>query len=163
MTWQTEALCHYVKTCITRYPTSASAVIPVLHAVQRQHDGWLSEACLQWVAEQLHMPLMAVQEVAHFYTMFHLKPVGRHVVSVCQSISCYLRGASSINNALQKKLGIAFNETTPCGSITLKRTECLAACCQAPAMLVDQTYHEYLTPESACAIVQALQQPHESQ
>jgi NADH-quinone oxidoreductase subunit E len=124
-----------------------SAVLGALRAVQHEH-GHLSAPQMEAVAAYLGIPAIAVFEVASFYSMFELKPVGRHSISVCTNVSCWLRGADAILAHVEKRLGIKVGESTPDGRFYLKREEeCLAACCGAPMMQVDHVYFENLTPE----------------
>jgi NADH-quinone oxidoreductase subunit E len=110
------------------------------------------------VADYLDMPPIAVYEVASFYSMFELKPVGRHNISVCTNISCMLRGGDAILAHLEKKLGIKLGESTTDGKFYLKREEeCLAACCGAPMMQVDHVYYEQLTPEKVDQVLDRLE------
>ena len=135
-----------------------SAVIPALHAVQHHCGGWLPRARMDAVADYLGMAPARVYEVATFYGMFDVKPVGRHKVNICTNISCMLRGADEIVEHVEKKLGISLGETTPDGRITLKREEeCLAACAGAPMMLVDEAYYTDLTPEKIDRILDDLE------
>ncbi len=134
-----------------------SAVISALHAVQHENNGYLTTPLMDAVAEYLQLPPIQVYEVATFYSMFETKPVGRHHVSVCTNISCMLRGADEIVACVEKKLGIKTGESTPDGRIYLKREEeCLAACNNAPMMMVDHVYHENLTPDVIGAILDEL-------
>jgi NADH-quinone oxidoreductase subunit E len=110
------------------------------------------------VAEYLRIPAMDVYEVASFYSMFELQPVGRHTIAVCSNISCMLRGADELIEHLQNRLGIRLGESTPDGKFYLKREEeCLAACCGAPMMQVDHVYYENLTPERVDEILDSLE------
>ena len=134
-----------------------SAVISALHAVQHENNGYLTTALMDAVAEYLGLPPIQVYEVATFYSMFETKPVGRHHISVCTNISCMLRGSDAIVERIEKKLGIKTGESTPDGRIYLKREEeCLAACNNAPMLMVDHVYHENLTPESVDQILDDL-------
>lgn len=145
---------------VAKYPPEhrQSAVIPALHIVQDNAGGYLTEPLMDAVAEYLGMPQVAVYEVASFYTMFDLKPVGRHKVNICTNISCMLRGADKIVEHVERKLGIALGETTPDNRITLKiEEECLAACTGAPMMLVDGSYYTDLTPEKVDEILDKLE------
>lgn len=145
---------------IAKYPPEhrQSAVIPALHIVQDNAGGYLTEPLMDAVAEYLGMPQVAVYEVASFYTMFDLKPVGRHKVNICTNISCMLRGADKIVEHVEQKLGIALGETTPDNRITLKiEEECLAACTGAPMMLVDGRYYTDLTPDKVDEILDKLE------
>jgi NADH-quinone oxidoreductase subunit E len=134
---------------LEKYPNDQkqSAVLAALHLVQDQNQGWLSEDLLDAVADYLSMPRIAVYEVATFYSMYNLHPVGRHQISVCTNISCMLCGSEKIVSHLQKKLNIKFGETTADNRFTLKEVECMAACANAPMMQVDRDYHVDLTPE----------------
>lgn len=133
-----------------------SAVIPALMIVQDENGGWLTNELIDAVANYLEMPKIAVYEVATFYKMFDLKPVGRHKIYLCTNISCMLCGSSEIASYLKEKLGIGFNETTADGKFTLKEEECLAACVKAPMMIIDKTYHENLTTAKVDQILAAL-------
>jgi NADH-quinone oxidoreductase subunit E len=135
-----------------------SAVISSLHAVQHENGGFLTVPLMDAVAEYLQLPPIQVYEIATFYSMFETKPVGRHHISVCTNISCMLRGADEIVARCEKKLGIKTGESTPDGRIYLKREEeCLAACNNAPMMMVDHVYHENLRPEGVDKILDELQ------
>jgi NADH-quinone oxidoreductase subunit E len=134
-----------------------SAVISALHAVQHENNGYLTTPLMDAVAEYLGLPPIQVYEVATFYSMFEVKPVGRHHVSVCTNISCMLRGADDIVAHVEKKLGIKTGESTADGRIYLKREEeCLAACNNAPMLMVDHVYHENLTPDIVDKILDEL-------
>jgi NADH-quinone oxidoreductase subunit E len=134
---------------IAKYPPERkqSAVLAALLEVQHENGGFLTVPLMDEVAEYLGMPRIAVYEVASFYSMLETQPVGRHSVSVCTNISCWLRGADTIVRHVEHKLGIKTGESTPDGRVYLKREEeCLAACCGAPMMMVDHKYYENLTP-----------------
>jgi NADH-quinone oxidoreductase subunit E len=134
-----------------------SAVISALHAVQHENNGYLTASLMDAVAEYLGLPPIQVYEVATFYSMFETKPVGRHHISVCTNISCMLRGSDAIVERIERKLGIKTGESTPDGRIYLKREEeCLAACNNAPMMMVDHVYHENLTADSIDKILDEL-------
>jgi len=110
------------------------------------------------VADYLDMPPIAVYEVASFYSMYELKPVGRHNIAVCTNISCMLRGGETVLAHIEKKLGIKLGESTPDGKFYLKKEEeCLAACCGAPMMQVDHVYYEHLTPEKVDQVLDSLE------
>lgn len=144
---------------IAKYPPDRkqAAVMAALRIAQDQNGGWLSTDLIEAVAEYLEMPPIAAHEVATFYTMYDLKPVGRHKVCVCTNISCQLNGSSRIMDHLRKKLGVNAGETTPGGKFTLKEVECLGACTGAPMMMVDKTYHENLTPAKVDEILDKLE------
>jgi NADH-quinone oxidoreductase subunit E len=153
------ASCAEIDCWLAKYPPERrqSALLPALSIVQGQNGGWLTNAHLDAVAEYLGLPRVSVYEVATFYSMFDLKPVGRHKIAVCNNISCMLCGADEIVAHIEKRLGIKTGETTADGRITLKREEeCLAACVGAPMMAVDGHYHEHLTPEKVDAILDTL-------
>ena len=135
-----------------------SAVIAALRAAQHQNHGYLTTELMDAVAEYVGMPPIQVYEVASFYSMFETRPVGRIHVAICTNISCMLCGADRIVAAVERHLGIRTGESTPDGKIYLKREEeCLAACNNAPMMMVDHVYHENLTPESAIKVLDGLE------
>ncbi|HZD25736.1 MAG TPA: NADH-quinone oxidoreductase subunit NuoE [Alphaproteobacteria bacterium] len=146
------------KEIIARYPPrrQASAVMPLLDLAQRQHDNWLPRAAMDHVAELLEMPPIRVYEVATFYTMYNLAPMGRHFLQVCTTTPCWLRGSDEIVAACKRKLGIDIGETTEDGQFTLIEAECLGACVNAPMMQIGDDYYEDLTPESTEALLDAL-------
>lgn len=144
---------------LKRYPQDQrqSAVLGALRAVQHE-QGYLSSEMMDAVADYIGMPEIAVYEVGSFYSMFELKPVGRHSISVCNNISCMLRGGDSILAHIERKLGIKVGQSTPDGRFYLKREEeCLAACCGAPMMQVNHVYYENLTPERVDQILDGLE------
>jgi NADH-quinone oxidoreductase subunit E len=145
---------------IAKFPQGRqrSAVIAALHAVQHENGGFVTRELMDAVANYLDLPAIQVYEVATFYSMIETRPVGRHSISVCTNISCMLRGSDDIVAHIERKLGIELGESTPDGKIYLKREEeCLAACCGAPMMMVDHTYHEDLTPAKVDAVLDALE------
>jgi NADH-quinone oxidoreductase E subunit len=143
---------------LARYPDGwkASAVMPLLDLAQRQNGGWLTQAAMDYVAERLAMPKIRVYEVATFYTMYNLKPIGKHHVEVCTNLPCWLRGSDEIVGACKKFLGINFGETTEDGMFTLSQAECLGACVNAPMMQIGDDYYEDLDAESTMAILTEL-------
>ena len=134
----------------------ASAVLPILDLAQRQNDGWLPRAALDHVAELLAIPRIQVYEVATFYSMLNLAPVGRHHVQVCTNISCWLRGSDDVLAACRNALGIGLGETTDDGLFTLSEAECLGACVNAPMMQIGDDYYEDLDAGSTQAVLTAL-------
>jgi len=155
-----EAARNKIEHWLAKYPQEQrrSAVLPALNIVQEEHDGWLSTELMDAVAEYLGMPPIAVYEVATFYSMYDLEPVGRHKIAVCNNISCMLCGGDAIIAHIENKLGIKIGETSADGKFTLKREEeCLAACAGAPMMAVDGHYYENLTPEKVDAILDGLE------
>ena len=143
---------------IARYPESReqSAVMPILDLAQRQNGGWLSDAAIAHVADLLAMPRIRVLEIASFYSMYHQKPVGKHVVGVCTTTPCWLRGATEILDACRETLGIEVGETTEDGLFTLIEVECLGACCNAPMLQINDDYYEDLDGDSTEKIFAAL-------
>lgn len=143
---------------IAKYPPEQkqSAVMGALRVAQEQNGGWLSEALIEEVAAYLDMATIAVYEVATFYSMYELKPVGKHKLSVCTNISCLLCGSDEVMAHLQQKLGIKPGETTTDNRFTLKEVECLGACVDAPVMQVGHQYYEKLTPEKLDQILAEL-------
>ena len=145
---------------LAKYPSDQkrSAVVPTLLFVQKQNGGWLSEAAMNTVADYLELPRVWVYEVATFYDMYNLKPIGKHKIGICQNVSCFLRGSDGIAACIKNRLGIDFNETTPDGLFTLKSVECMAACGGAPMCQIDDhEYHENLTQEKMLAIIDELE------
>lgn len=134
-----------------------SAVLSALHAVQHENHGYLTAEQMNAVAEYLELPTIQVYEAATFYSMFQTQKVGRHEVSICTNISCMLRGADDIVDHVENKLGIKVGESTKDGRIFLKpEEECVAACCDAPVMMVDHKYYENLTTEQVDEILGGL-------
>ena len=136
-----------VNRIIGRYPPGRqkSALIPVLHIAQSENDGWLSCEIMDYVASLLSIQPIEVYEVASFYSMFNLQPVGNCIIEVCQTGPCWLNGAEQILAHFEKRLGIKSGETTADGRFTLRTVECLAACGNAPVIQVGTEYHENLT------------------
>jgi NADH-quinone oxidoreductase subunit E len=143
---------------LTKYPADQrqAAVMSALRIVQTER-GWLSKESITEVAQYLGMPEIAAMEVATFYNMYDLSPVGKYKVTICTNISCMLRGSDEIVNHLQQKLGVGFNEITPDGKFCLKEGECMGCCGGAPLMHVNNTQmHEFLTTEKVDAILEEL-------
>ncbi|MDE1969022.1 MAG: NADH-quinone oxidoreductase subunit NuoE [Alphaproteobacteria bacterium] len=143
---------------IAKYPPGrqASAVLPLLDLAQRQHDNWLPRAAMDTVADMLGMARIRVYEVATFYTMFNLKPVGTHFFQICTTTPCWLRGSDEVVAACKKKLGIGIGETTADGKFTLREVECLGACVNAPIIQVNDDFYEDLDGRSTEALIDAL-------
>ncbi len=143
---------------IAKYPEGRerSAVMPLLDLAQRQHDNWLPVAAMDYIASILSMPPMRVYEVASFYTMYNMKPVGKHFVQICTTTPCWLRGSDNIVAAAKKYLGIGLNQTTEDGAFTLIEVECLGACSNAPMCQVNDDYYEDLDEDSTVAVLKAL-------
>jgi NADH-quinone oxidoreductase subunit E len=143
---------------LTKYPADQrqAAVMSALRIVQTER-GWLSKESITEVAQYLGMPEIAAMEVATFYNMYDLSPVGKYKITVCTNISCMLRGSDEIVNHLQQKLGVGFNEITTDGKFCLKEGECMGCCGGAPLMHVNNTQmHEFLTTEKVDAILEEL-------
>ncbi len=147
-----------IKAIIAKYPAGRqqSAVMPLLDLAQRQHDGWLPRAALVHIAKRLGMAEIRVFEVATFYTMYNLAPVGRHHVQVCTNLPCWLRGSDDIVDACKNRLGVGIGETTADGTFTLSEAECLGACVNAPMMQIGDDYYEDLDAASTVAVLDAL-------
>lgn len=150
---ETLALIHKI---MARYPEGKhkSAIIPVLHIAQAEFDGWLSPEVMNYVASILKIQNIEVYEVASFYSMFNLKPVGRCLLEVCRTSSCWTRGAEDVVKHLEKKLGIKEGETTKDGMFTIKTVECLGSCGSAPMLQCGASYHENLTMEKVDALLE---------
>jgi NADH-quinone oxidoreductase E subunit len=143
---------------MAKYPPGrqASAVLALLDLAQRQHDNWLPRAAMDHVAGLLDIAPIRVYEVATFYTMFHLRPVGKHLFQVCTTTPCWLRGSEEVVKACEQKLGIGMNETTADGKFTLIEVECLGACVNAPVIQVNDDFYEDLDGKSTEALIDAL-------
>ena len=145
-----------VAAIIARYPEGKqkSALLPVLHLAQEQFGGWLDVPVMDYVASLLKLEPIEVYEVASFYTMYNLKPVGKYVFEVCQTGPCMLNGSDNIIAYIKEKLGIGPGETTADGMFTLKPAECLGACGYAPMMQLGKHFREHLTKERVDAIIE---------
>jgi NADH-quinone oxidoreductase subunit E len=143
---------------IARYPEGKqkSALIPLLHMAQDEFGGWLDVPVMDYVAELLNILPIEVYEVATFYTMFNMQPVGKYLLEVCQTGPCMLRGSDEIIAHIKDRLGINAGETTPDGLFTLKPAECLGACGYAPMMQLGKFYKENLTKEKVDALLDEL-------
>jgi NADH-quinone oxidoreductase subunit E len=140
---------------VARYPEGKqkSALLPVLHLAQDSFGGWLSADTMDYVAELLQIQPIEVYEVATFYSMYNLKPVGKYMFEVCQTGPCMVSGCDDIIEYIEQKLGIKPGQTTADGLFTLKTVECLGACGYAPMMQMGKTYREHLTKEKVDAII----------
>lgn len=143
---------------IRRYPEGKqkSALLPTLHLAQAEFEGWLSVPVMDYVASLLKIRPIEVYEVASFYSMYNLKPVGKCLIEVCQTGPCWLRGSDDIVEHLEKKLKIKNGETTSDGMFTLKTVECLGSCGTAPMLQCGADYHENLTAEKVDTLVEKL-------
>jgi NADH-quinone oxidoreductase subunit E len=140
-----------VNKIIRRYPQGRqkSALLPVLHIAQSENSGWLSSEVMDYVASLLEIQPIEVYEVASFYSMYNLQPVGNCVIEVCQTGPCWLKGSEELLAHFENKLGIKPGETTADGRFTIKTVECLAACGNAPVIQVGTEYHENMTNQKA--------------
>src|SRR4249920_4042650 len=140
---------------VARYPEGKqkSALLPVLHLAQESFGGWLSSETMDYVASLLKIEPIEVYEVASFYSMYNLKPVGKYLFEVCQTGPCMLNGSDQIIDYIKEKLNIKVGETTKDGLFTLKTVECLGACGYAPMMQLGKNYREHLTTEKIDSII----------
>jgi NADH-quinone oxidoreductase E subunit len=138
-----------------RYPTTKALVLPALWIAQGQ-EGFISEDMMKEIAELLDIPFAHVLGVVTFYTMFHIKPIGKRHVEVCTNVSCMLRGSAQIVEHLEKRLGIPLGSTSEDGAWTLSEVECMGSCGTAPMFAVGEEYYENLTPEKVDGIVDGL-------
>lgn len=145
-----------VKQVTGRYPEGKqkSALLPLLHLAQDSNNGWLSVEAMDYVASLLQLAPIEVYEVATFYSMYNLSPVGKYIFEVCQTGPCMLNGSDDIIDYIKQKLNIGIGETTADGLFTLKVVECLGACGYAPMMQLGKNYREHLTKEKIDAIVE---------
>ncbi|PHS74126.1 MAG: NADH-quinone oxidoreductase subunit NuoE [Rhodospirillaceae bacterium] len=146
------------KAIFAKYPEGrgASAVMPLLTLAQRQNDNWLPRAAMDVVADMCDMAPIRVYEVATFYTMYNLKPVGKNFVQVCTNISCLIKGSDDVFKACKKKMGIENGETTEDGLFTLLEVECLGACVNAPMMQINDDFYEDLDADTTTKVLDAL-------
>ncbi|MFQ5671764.1 MAG: NADH-quinone oxidoreductase subunit NuoE [Nitrospinales bacterium] len=145
-----------IEAALKKYPEKKSALLPLLHLAQRQ-EGYVTPGAMAEIARRLDVSPAYVQSVCSFYTMYHTRPVGRHVIRFCTNVSCYLTGCDSLLEYTASKLNIQVGETTPDNKVTLLQEECLAECCAAPVMRVNDTYHLNLTKHSIDEILSSLE------
>ena len=150
-----KALADEIREVAAQYPESRSAVLPALRLAQERH-GWLSTEALREVADALDLTPAYCKSVASFYDMFHLQPVGRHLVEVCTNVSCALVGAQQVLEAFEQELDTRAGERSPDGTATLKTIECLGGCGWATIVAVDGHYRRYVKPEDVPGIVEEL-------
>src|SRR5881397_3537016 len=144
-----------VRELAARFPDPRSATIPALRLAQERH-GWLSPEAFREVADALDLTPAYCHAVASFYDMYHLAPVGRHLVEVCTNLSCALRGAQKVVEAFEEELGVAAGETTEDGEVTLRAVECLGGCGYATVVAVDHRYRHHVKPDDVPEIVRGL-------
>ena len=139
-----------VKKIIEKYPSGRkqSAVIPLLDLAQRQNKGWLNKKALEKVAETLSMSFIRVLEVATFYSMFNLKPIGKHYIQICRTTPCWLRGSDKLLNIAKEVTGCSLGETSKDKKFTVVEVECLGACCNAPMVQINDDYFEDLNEDN---------------
>ena len=142
-------------TLLTRYPTKKAAILPTLWMVQKQY-GFISDEAMEYVGKLLDLSPVHVLSVVTFYTMFNRKPTGKHHLQVCRTLSCAMMGAESLVDHLKTKLKIKEGETTRDGKFSLCTVECLGSCGTAPAMMINEAYHENLTAEKLDKILAEL-------
>lgn len=150
-----------VNEIIARYPEGRqkSALLPLLHLAQKEFGGWLSVPAMDYVASLLNIKPIEVYEVATFYSMYNMKPVGKCMIEFCQTGPCLTRGVEEVIDYTEKKLGIKVGETTADGKFTLKAVECLGACGYAPMAQIGEYYYENLTPEKIDKIIEVFGKP----
>jgi NADH-quinone oxidoreductase subunit E len=139
-----------------RYPTTEACLLPALHIAQRAWGGWLPDEALAAVAAELELPLSKVYGVVTFYDLYHQKPVGRHRIRVCTNLPCQLRGSGEIMETVQGELGVGEDEVTADGRCSFIHFECLGSCDTAPMMMINDDYHENLTPNRVRTILKGL-------
>jgi NADH-quinone oxidoreductase E subunit len=146
------------KAVIARYPEGreASAIMPLFDLAQRQNDGWLPTAAMNYVAEMISVPRIRAYEVATFYSMYNLSPIGKFLVRVCTTTPCELRGSTDVVAACREALNVDLNETTSDGMFTLREFECLGACVNAPVVWIGDDYYEDVDAAAMKRIIEAL-------
>ena len=145
-----------VREIAARFPESRSAIIPALRLAQERHGGWLPEEAFDEVGDALGLTPGYCKAVASFYDMFHLAPVGRHLIEVCTNMSCALVGAQGVLEAFESELGVAPGETTEDGEVTLKTVECLGGCGYATVVAVDNRYRQFVKPKDVPEIARGI-------
>lgn len=148
-----------IKRIIAKYPKGrqASAVMPLLDLAQRQHDNWIPMAAIEAIAVRLDMAEIRVLEVATFYTMFNLKPVGKYFLQACTTTPCWLRGSDEMMRCIKDRYGIASGQTSDCGRFSLLEVECLGACVNAPILQVNDDFYEDLDYQATKDLLEALE------
>ena len=143
-----------------KYPDDqkASAVMPLLDLAMRQIGGWITESAMRYISTLINVPYIRVYEVASFYSMFNLKPIGKNFIQICTTTSCWLRGSDDILKLCKKHLNVENNQTTKDGLFTLKEVECLGACVNAPMIQINDNYYEELNKDSLLNILNKLRE-----
>lgn len=152
-----EKFYHEMKKLEPRYPTKQALLLPALHAAQDE-CGWLPSEVMDEIAEHLDLHPAQVREVASFYTMYNLKPVGKYHMKICTNVACSLRGAEELIRHAEERLGIECGETTPDRKFTLNEEECLGSCGTAPAMLMGDRYYENLDRKKLDQLINELRE-----
>jgi NADH-quinone oxidoreductase E subunit len=147
-----------VDNLLSRYPIKQNALIPILLLAQNENDGWLTEEWMQYVAEICEVPLTHVEGVVTFYTMFRLKRPGKFHLQVCTCVPCCLVGGTELLEHTEKKLNIHAGHTTADGEFSIEEMECIGACSFAPAIIVNEDYHEQVTPDKMNKLIDQLKQ-----
>ena len=147
-----------ILTILAKYPEGrqASAVMPMLDLAQRQHQNWIPMKAIEHIAKRLDMAEIRVLEVASFYTMYNLKPVGKWFLQACTTTPCMLRGSDDMVRCIKDKLDISSGQTSECGRFTMLEVECLGACVNAPILQVNDDFYEDLDYQSTAALIEAL-------
>ena len=140
----------------SKYPKERiqSAVMPLLYLAQKQNDNWLSSECIEKISETLNMPKIRVAEVASFYSMFNLKPVGKNLVQICRTSPCWLRGSNKITNAICNSTNCDINQTSDDGMFTVVEVECLGACSNGPMIQINDDFYEDLNEKNTKEIIE---------
>ena len=148
-----------IKRIVAKYPKGrqASAVMPLLDLAQRQHDNWIPMKAIELIAKKLDMAEIRVLEVATFYTMFNLKPVGRYFLQACTTTPCWLRGSDEIMRCIKDRYGMDSGENSECGRFSLLEVECLGACVNAPILQVNDDFYEDLDYATTAALLDSLE------
>lgn len=148
-----------IKHIMAKYPKGrqASAVMPLLDLAQRQHNNWIPMKAIELIAKKLDMAQIRVLEVATFYTMFNLKPVGKYFLQACKTTPCWLRGSDEMMRCIKDRYDIASGETSECGRFSLLEVECLGACVNAPILQVNDDFYEDLDYASTAALLDSLE------
>ncbi len=151
----TDAAQKELKTIVSHYPEKRAALLPALHLAQREF-GWISRETMQYLADQLEIPVTQVMDTLTFYTMFNTKPTGKYHLQLCSTLSCALRGSRQLYEHLTQKLGIEEGEVTPDGKFSILKVECLGSCGTAPVVQINDDYYEDMTPEKLDKILDSL-------
>ena len=156
-------VCDAIDHWVQKFPDGKqkSALLPALMVAQEANKNYLSKELIEAVADYLKIPVSSAMEVASFYDMYNLKPVGKHKIDICTNISCMLNGCQGIVEAFEKRCGVKLGETSEDGKFTLKAVECLGACVGAPMCQIGNEYHENLTPEKVNALIGAMEAKHD--